>query len=87
MGSNPIDEGYPYRKSEEDSKLEVDVNTPFSDDEGLDDVDDDDEDEDDFSKIKSLIHKKSNKFGSQTNLNEIDMFLYEHKLNHLKPIV
>ena len=40
--------GFKHRPSEDDSKLEIDVNSPLSDE---------DEDEDDFKNIKFLIGK------------------------------
>lgn len=49
--------GFKHRQSEDDSKLEIDVNSPLSDDEDCD------EDEDDFKNIKFLIGK--NKKSSQ----------------------
>ncbi len=86
MGNNPIDEGYPqHRKSEDDTKLEVDLNEPFSDEEG-----EDDDEEDDFNKLKSLIGNRTNKnFSSNSNIpiNDIERFLQDNKLLHLKPLV
>lgn len=82
LGSNPIDEGYPsqHRKSEDETRLEVDVNAPFSDDEG-----EDEDDEDDFNKIKYLIDVKSSKklqghFTNPSEKNEIEKFLNENGL-------
>lgn len=42
--------GFSHRPSEDDAKLDIDVNSPLSDEEG-------DEDEDDFRNIKYLIGK------------------------------
>jgi hypothetical protein len=53
-----------YRPSEEDSKLEVDVNSPLSDEE----CDEEDED-DDFKNIKQLI-EKNKKFNNKSPLKE-----------------
>ena len=55
LGNYPIgggEAGYPYRPSEEESKLDLDVNSPLSEGE---------EDEDDFKDIKKLIEKKNKK--------------------------
>lgn len=45
-----LNNGYNPRPSEDDSKFDVDVNSPLSDEEG-------DEDDDDFNNIKFLIGK------------------------------
>ena len=61
------------RPSEEESKLEVDVNSPLSDEEN------EDEDDDDFKNIKNLIQesKKVNKSPTRENYdtNSIETFL------------
>lgn len=76
---------YPYRPSEEEAKLEVDVNSPLSDEEG------DEEDEDDFKNMKKMINesKKFNKtpIREEEDGNSIDQFLIENNLTLLRGFI
>ena len=86
LGSHPSGpNGYPYRPSEEEAKLEVDVNSPLSDE------DNDEEEDDDFRNIKNLI-KESKKFNKtpireEEDGNSIEQFLVENNLTQLSGFV
>jgi hypothetical protein len=69
---------YGFRPSEEESKLEVDVNSPLSDE------DNDEEEDDDYKNIKNLI-KERKKFTKtpireEEDGNSVEAFLAENNL-------
>jgi hypothetical protein len=81
-----------HRPSEEDGKLDIDVNSPLSDEEN-------DEDEDDFKNIKFIIGKnkkqdlhhkhprKDNSISQTQSQDEIEEFLQNNNLSQLKQFV
>jgi hypothetical protein len=82
FGAYPIGEDYKHRPSEDDSKLDIDVNSPLSDEEG-------EEDDDDFRNIKFLIGKNKNpkhprkdhNISQTPSQNEIEKFLSDNNLS------
>ena len=72
MSFEPIEEGLQRRNTEEDTKIEVDLNTSFSEDE--------EEEDDDFSNIKYLIEQRNSK-NLQQEQTEVDKFLAENNLD------
>ena len=75
MFTNPIDEGYFYKKSlEDESKIEVDFNASDSEDE------EEDDEEDELKKIFKMRNRMSK---GDDGVNDVEQFLIDNKLEPL----